>query len=61
MRIIGQKGDYGFVFDRRPEPVATVIPGEEVTLLTEDAYSGLLRSEDDDLDEINRKRKIHIF
>jgi len=57
MRIIEQKGDYNFVFGRYSEPVAKVEPGEEVVLQTEDAYSGLLRSEEDNLEEVNKKRR----
>jgi acetamidase/formamidase len=57
MRTIGQKGEYSFVFSRYPEPVAGVEPGEEVVLLTEDAYCGLLKSEDDNLEEIKKRRR----
>jgi len=56
MRTIKQNGDYSFVFSRHREPVARVKPGEEVVILTEDAYSGMLRSESDNLAEIEKKR-----
>jgi len=57
MRTIEQKDDYSYVFGRYREPVARVEPGEEVVLLTEDAYSGFLRSEEDNLEEVNNKRR----
>ena len=57
MRTIEQKGEYAYVFSRFPEPVARVKPGEEVVIHTEDAYTGLLRSESDSIDEINKIRK----
>jgi len=57
MRTIEQKGEYSFVFGHYREPIASVEPGEEVVLQTEDAYSGLLRSEDDDYEEVLKKRK----
>ena len=57
MRTIEQKGDYSYVFSRHAEPVARVLSGEEVCIITEDAYSGLLRSESDDLEEVNKKRR----
>ena len=57
MRTIEQKGEYSYVFSRYLEPVARVEPGEEIVLLTEDAYSGLLRSESDNLEEVNKKRR----
>ena len=57
MSTIKQKGEYSYVFSRYPEPVAKVKPGAEIVLETEDAYTGLLRSENDDLDEINKKRR----
>jgi len=56
MRAIQQKGKYSFVFSRYSEPVARVEPGEEVTLQTEDAFCGLLENEDDDLDEVKKRR-----
>jgi len=57
MRIIEQKNGYSYLFSRYTEPVARVMPGEEIVMLTEDAYSGLLKNENDDLDEINKKRR----
>jgi len=57
MRTIEQKGEYSFVFSRYPEPVARVEPGEEIIITTEDAYSGLLTSENDDLDEVKKRRR----
>ena len=57
MRVIEQKGDYSYIFSRYAEPIAKVMPGEEVILHTEDAYSGLLQSEDASLEEVNRKRR----
>ena len=56
MRTIGQKGKYCHVFSRYTEPVARVSPGEEIVLETEDAFCGLLRSEDDNLEEVKRRR-----
>ena len=56
MRTIEQKGEYCFVFSRYPEPVARVAPGEEITLRTEDAFKGLLQSENDDLEDVRRRR-----
>ncbi|MCL2381912.1 MAG: acetamidase/formamidase family protein [Treponema sp.] len=57
MRTIDPNGKYCFVFSRYEEPVAKVELGEEITLLTEDAYSSLIQSENDNLAEIRRKRK----
>ena len=57
MRIIEQKGEHCYVFSRYSEPIAKVAAGEEIVLVTEDAYSGLLRSENDDLEEVDKKRK----
>ena len=56
MRIIEQKGYYSFVFSRHGEPVARVESGEEIIVQTEDAYCGILRSEDDNLDEVKKRR-----
>ena len=56
MRTIEQKGEYSYVFSRYIEPVARVEPGEEIVLHTEDAYTGLLRSENDSLEEVEKKR-----
>ena len=56
MRTIKQNGDYSYVFSRYLQPVAEVEPGEEITLLTEDAYCGLLLSEDDDIEEVEKRR-----
>ena len=56
MRTIEQKGEYSYIFSRYGEPIARVEPGEEIVLLTEDAYCGLLRSENDDIDEVEKKR-----
>ena len=56
MRIIDPKGNYCHVFGRYREPIAKAEPGEEVTLLTEDAFMGLLRSENDDLEAVKKKR-----
>ena len=56
MQIIEPKGNYSFVFSRYQEPIAKVQLGEEITLYTEDAYSGLLRSENEDLVEMEKKR-----
>ena len=57
MRTIEQKGDYNYVFGRYAEPVEKVKPGEEIVMLTEDAYGGMLRSESDNLEEVDRKRR----
>ena len=57
MRTIEQKGEYSYVFSRYYEPVARVEPGEEIVLQTEDAFCGLLRSENDDLEEMEKKRR----
>ena len=57
MRTIEQKGNYSFTFSRYTEPVARVAPGEEITLYTEDAFCGLLRNEDDDLQLTLKKRQ----
>ena len=56
MRIIDPKGNYNFVFSSYPQPIARVAPGEEVTLVTTDAFMGLIQSENDSLDEMRRKR-----
>jgi acetamidase/formamidase len=56
MRTIEQKGKHCHVFSRYAEPIAKVEPGEEIELETEDAFCGLLRSEDDNLDEVRKKR-----
>ena len=56
-RTIEQKGEHSFVFSRYCEPVAKVAQGEEVVLRTIDAYSDLLQNEDDDLEEIEKKRQ----
>ena len=56
MRTIEQKGDYCLVFSCHPEPIARVQPGEVVTLQTVDTYKNLLKSENDDLDDIRRRR-----
>ena len=57
MRYIEQKGPYSYVFSRYLEPVAKVEPGEEITLLTEDTFLGLLRNENDSIDEVKKKRR----
>ena len=62
MRIIDQKklsasGEYSYVFSSYPEPVARVNPGEEIALLTEDAFAGLLTSETDVLEVVQKKRR----
>jgi len=56
MQIIDPKGDYGFVFGAYREPIAKVKPGEEVVLYTEDAYCGLLTSEDTNREEVLKNR-----
>src|SRR5215469_3766130 len=57
MRTIEQKGEHYYVFSRYSEPIAKVKPGEEIMLQTEDPYMGLLRSENDNLEEVRKKRK----
>ena len=57
MRIIEQKGEYSYVFSRYIEPVAKVAPGEEIVILTEDPFLSMLKSEDDDLEEVKKKRR----
>ena len=57
MRTIEQKGEYSYVFSRYAEPVAKVKPGEEVIISTEDAYCGLLTSENDNLEEVKKRRR----
>ena len=57
MRVIEQKGEYSYVFSKYAEPIAVVKPGEEIVISTEDAYSGFLQSEDDDIEEVNKKRR----
>jgi len=57
MRTIEQKGEYSYVFSRYLEPVARVEPGEEIIISTEDAYNGLLTSENDDIEEVKKRRR----
>ena len=57
MRVIRQKGEYSHVFSRYIEPIAKVEPGEEVLLHTQDAFMGLIQSENDNLEEMRRKRR----
>lgn len=45
--IIKQDGNYSHVFSRYREPVAHVNPGTEVTLYTQDAFSGAIKNTDD--------------
>jgi acetamidase/formamidase len=42
-REITQPGDYSYVFSRELPPIATVTPGETVTVHTEDAFTGRIR------------------
>jgi acetamidase/formamidase len=39
-REITQPGEYSYVFSRNAEPIATVAPGETVSIYTEDAFTG---------------------
>ena len=57
MRIIEPKGKYSFVFSGYEEPVARVNTGEEIIIETEDAFLGLLRNENDNLNEVMKKRR----
>ncbi len=45
--MIEQKTPRSFAFSRYLEPIASVRPGEEVTLFTEDAFLGRIRTEAD--------------
>lgn len=44
MRKIYQTGEHSFAFNRYLEPIAKVDPGEEIELLTEDCFKGLVES-----------------
>ena len=56
MRTIEQKDNYSYVFSRYLQPVAKVKPDEEIVMYTEDAYGGLLLSENDSLEEVEARR-----
>jgi len=46
MRHIDQVGEHSFAFNRYLEPIARVVPGEEIEIDTEDCFKGLVTTED---------------
>jgi len=36
---------YAYIFDKKAEPIATLKPGEKITVNTEDAFRGLVKEE----------------
>ncbi|WP_153720908.1 acetamidase/formamidase family protein [Sporosarcina cascadiensis] len=52
MKIIKQPGKHSYVFSRYLEPIASVKPGEEVVIYTEDAFENQITKETDIPSEI---------
>jgi amidase len=52
-RVI-ETADYAYAFSRYDEPIATIKPGETVTVHTDDAFGSKVRSEADLPSEVNR-------